>query len=310
MTLLYFDPLCLQHDTGKHPENATRVSTTADHLLQFGLNEKCERPVWQPATLEQVQRVHRQAYLQQLSDQCKNDAGRIEADTVVCSRSFDVALHTAGAAIDATTRVINGEHSNAFCLMRPPGHHALANAPMGFCLLNHAAIAARHAITQCELNRVLIVDWDVHHGNGTQDIFWEEETVGFFSMHRFPFYPGSGEASEVGQGKGLGTTLNLPIHFGSSRRLQLDAFRSSLERFADKIQPELLIISAGFDSHRLDPVGSLGLESEDFIELTQTVLNVAKSHARERVVSLLEGGYHPQSLAESVACHLTTLLEA
>ena len=151
-----------------------------------------------------------------MGDQIAAGGGRIEADTVVSSRSLDAASLTAGAVVDAVTQVFSGDHQNAFCLMRPPGHHALTDGPMGFCLLNHAAIAARHALEQFELRRVMIIDWDVHHGNGTQDIFWEDESVGFFSMHRFPFYPGSGEASEVGAAKGLGTTLNLPIHYGLS----------------------------------------------------------------------------------------------
>ena len=310
MTLLYFDPICFQHDTGEHPENAARVKCAADYLEKSGLAEKCERPSWKPATPQQVQRVHSNSYLSELREQCASQAGKIEADTVVSKDSMKVALLTAGAAVDAVSRVTSGEQTNAFCLMRPPGHHALVNAPMGFCLFNHAAIAARHAIEHCEMDRILIVDWDVHHGNGTQDIFWEDASVGFLSMHRFPFYPGSGEAGEVGVGAGLGATVNVPIHHGTSRQIQLDSFRKSVERFADKIKPSLIIISAGFDSHRLDPVGSLGLESEDFVDLTKIVLDVANVHSQRRVVSLLEGGYHPQALAESSSLHLRTLLEA
>ena len=310
MTLLYFDPLCLEHDTGDHPENATRVRRTIERIEHSGLADRCTRRSWVSATKEQLQRVHPEAYLKSLGDQIAAGGGRIESDTVVSSRSLDAASLTAGAVVDAVTQVFSGDHQNAFCLMRPPGHHALTDGPMGFCLLNHAAIAARHALEQFELRRVMIIDWDVHHGNGTQDIFWEDESVGFFSMHRFPFYPGSGEASEVGAAKGLGTTLNLPIHYGTSRQRQLEAFRGSVERFAERLKPELLIVSAGFDSHRLDPIGSLDLESEDFVELTEIVLEIAKVHAGGRVVSLLEGGYNPDALSESVGLHLETLLEA
>lgn len=310
MTLLYFDPFCFRHETGEHPECAKRVRCAADHLDASGLAQLCERPSWMPATMPQIQRVHPESYLGHLRGQCEGEAGRIEADTVVSAQSMEVALLAAGAAIDAVTKVTQGEQKNGFCLMRPPGHHALVDAPMGFCLLNHAAIAAKHAIDHGGLDRVLIVDWDVHHGNGTQDIFWKDGSVGFLSMHRFPFYPGSGEASEVGEGDGLGSTVNVPIHHGTSRRLQLDAFRHSVERFADKVRPQLVIISAGFDGHRLDPVGSLGLESEDFIDFTKIVLGVAEVHAAGRVVSLLEGGYHPEALAESAGYHLRTLLDA
>ena len=308
MTLLYFDPFCFEHETGSHPESAGRVRRASERLQQSGLTQRCQRPQWSPATLKQIQRVHPIAYLNQLEDQIASGGGRIEADTVVSQNSLKVAAQGAGAAIDAVNRVMDEEENNAFCLIRPPGHHALVDAPMGFCLLNHVAIAARHALEVYGLRRVMIVDWDVHHGNGTQDIFWEDPAVGFFSMHRFPFYPGSGEASEVGAGAGLGTTQNLPVHYGSSRELQLSAFRKSLERFSEKIKPELVLISAGFDAHRLDPVGDMGLESEDFVTLTQDVLDIAKVHAGGRVVSLLEGGYHPDALAESAALHLETLL--
>ncbi|MGC6442024.1 MAG: histone deacetylase [Rubripirellula sp.] len=310
MTLLYFDPFCFEHETGQHPESAERVRRASERLDDSGLVERCHRPSWSPASIEQIQRVHPIAYLNQLENQTASGGGRIEADTVVSRHSLKVATQCAGAVVDAVNRVIGEEENTAFCLIRPPGHHALVDAPMGFCLLNHVAIAARHALQAHGLHRVMVVDWDVHHGNGTQDIFWEDPAVGFFSMHRFPFYPGSGEASEVGSGAGLGTTQNLPMHYGSSRELQLSAFEKSLERFAEKIKPELVLVSAGFDAHRLDPVGDMGLESEDFVSLTQIVLDIANVHAGGRVVSLLEGGYHPDALAESAALHLQTLLDA
>jgi acetoin utilization deacetylase AcuC-like enzyme len=179
---------------------------------------------------------------------------------------------------------------------------------MGFCLFNNVAVAAGVAQQEHEVDRVLIVDWDVHHGNATQDSFYADDRVGFFSIHRWPFYPGTGAADDTGTGDGLGATRNLPITFGTSRREYLDQFRRELEDFASRIRPQLVLVSAGFDSHREDPIGSLGLEVEDFDELTKIVRNIATVHAEGRVVSLLEGGYNPPVLAECVETHLRELL--
>ena len=178
---------------------------------------------------------------------------------------------------------------------------------MGFCLLNNVAVGARSAIKDLGLNKVLIVDWDVHHGNGTQDVFWEDPSVAFLSMHRYPFYPGSGEADEIGTGRGKGTTVNVPIRYGTSRQTQINRFRKAVEELADKVKPEIIMISAGFDSHVNDPIGSLDLESEDFATLTEIVQGVADTHAQGRIVSMLEGGYNPAALAESVEIHLEKL---
>ena len=178
---------------------------------------------------------------------------------------------------------------------------------MGFCLFGSVAVAAADAVERLELDRVLIVDWDVHHGNGTQEIFYEDPRVAFFSIHRHPFYPGSGASNETGTGKGLGLTKNLPIAFGTSRHEYLAAFRSTLESFADKVRPELVILSAGFDAHAEDPVGNLGLEVEDFEAMTRDVLGVAEGHAEGRVVSVMEGGYNVPILAGCVAAHLQAM---
>ncbi|MGV2339283.1 MAG UNVERIFIED_CONTAM: histone deacetylase [Planctomycetaceae bacterium] len=181
---------------------------------------------------------------------------------------------------------------------------------MGFCLLGNAAAAAAAAIHRFGLSRVLVVDWDVHHGNGTQDTFYEDSRVGFLSSHRFPFYPGTGRRDEIGSGDGLGTTFNLPVAFGTPRQQFLRDFTALLHTAADRIRPELIILSAGFDAHAEDPVGSLGLETEDFETLTRAVLDAAAVHAAGRVVSVLEGGYNPARLAESAGLHLKTLLDS
>jgi acetoin utilization deacetylase AcuC-like enzyme len=208
--------------------------------------------------------------------------------------------------------VLKGTDSNALCLVRPPGHHATPTRSMGFCLFNNIALAARHAKTAHGLTKILIVDWDVHHGNGTQDIFYEDPEVAFFSIHRFGqgFYPGTGDKDEIGRGKGEGFTFNEPVRYGTSRKDYHSRFTSMLEKAADKIKPELVLLSAGFDAHKDDPIGSLGLETEDFAVLTRQVLAVAKTHAKGRLVSCLEGGYNLEALAESVQLHLAGLLLA
>ena len=319
MTLLYSDPLFLEHQTGAHPERPLRLSTIHSHLQQTGLWDQCEiipfavqttdgAKHFSPATREQVTRLHGGDYFDSLKQYAARGGGRLEADTVVSSRSFDAALAGAGAACDAVRRVLHGEDATALCLIRPPGHHALPNSAMGFCLFNNVALAAQAALHDESLDRVLIVDWDVHHGNGTQEMFWTSEQVGFFSSHRWPFYPGTGDAKETGAARGLGYTRNLPLEFGISRKEFITTFTRELEQFAGKVRPQLILLSAGFDAHREDPIGSLGLETEDFALLTRSVRRIAAGHCGGRVVSLLEGGYHPQRLAESVGLHLGELL--
>jgi acetoin utilization deacetylase AcuC-like enzyme len=309
MALLYYDPLFLQHETGRHPETAARLSRTRDHLESSGLWGRCRAMEVPLATRDELARVHTTEHIDHVAEFAAAKGGYLDPDTVVSPRSYDAAVRAAGAVCDAVRRVVEGEDRRAFCLVRPPGHHALSKRAMGFCLFNQVAVAARAALEACQLERVLIVDWDVHHGNGTQDMFWEDPRVGFLSIHRFPFYPGTGTAEETGAGAGLGTTLNLPIRLGTSRADYLSRFRSSLEDFAKRLRPQLVLVSAGFDSHRLDPIGSLGLEVEDFGELTRDVLEVAATHAEGRIVSTLEGGYNLDQLPLCVAEHLRGLLE-
>jgi acetoin utilization deacetylase AcuC-like enzyme len=310
MTLLYYDAQFLEHRTGTHPERPERLIAVARHLERTGLDGRCQRPTWEPVSDKRLARVHEPAYARELVAFEQAGGGRVEVDTVVRAGSVAVARLAAGAVCDAVERVVQGVDRTAVCLVRPPGHHALRGSAMGFCLFNHAAIGARLAIEELGLDRVLIVDWDVHHGNGTQDEFYADGRVGFLSIHRWPFYPGTGDSDETGTGAGLGTTVNLPTAFGTPRNEYLAAFRNALERLADKIRPQLVLVSAGFDSHRDDPVGSLGLETEDFTDLTRIVLDVAKTHAAGRVVSALEGGYNPSILAGCVELHLRELLSA
>ncbi len=308
MTLLYMDDVFLQHDTGDHPECAARLEHVHRRLQAGELLQRVDRAPVVSANADDLLLCHTGDYLQQIQDMALAGGGRVETDTVMSARSAEAAWKASGSVINAVERVVAGEDTQALCLVRPPGHHALHDAPMGFCLLNNVAIAARVAVDRLELSRVLVVDWDVHHGNGTQDAVYEDERIVFFSAHRFPFYPGTGRRSETGRGAGLGTIFNLPLKFGISRADLLTAFAAELTRAADRCRPDLVLISAGFDAHAEDPIGSLGLETEDFAELTSLVREVANTHAGGRLVSSLEGGYNVERLADCVELHLQTLL--
>ncbi len=310
MTLLYTDPLFLEHDTGRHPERAERLRAIDAMLDRTKLRERATRGETRVATRAEIARLHDETYIDHVRKFCEDPQGRIEGDTAVSRRSYDVALVAAGTTLAAVDAVMQGEDRTALCLVRPPGHHALPASAMGFCLFNNIALAAEHALKSYRLNRVLIVDWDVHHGNGTQDMFYDRDDVWFYSAHRFPFYPGSGDTNETGTGRGLGATFNLPVKFGTSRKDYLTQFASLLETAAANCRPDLILISAGFDAHVNDPIGSLGLETEDFAALTKLLLAAANSHCKGRLVSILEGGYDVDALAASVEVHLEELLDA
>jgi len=311
MTLLYTDTLFLKHDTGKgHPERPDRLRSITARLDKAGLLQKCTGGTYKPVSEDTLRQLHSASMVQMAKQLAEHGGGHLDGDTPVSPESFTIAQAAAGTATAAVDAVLAGKEPNALCLVRPPGHHATPVRSMGFCLFNNIALAAQHARTAHKVTRLLIVDWDVHHGNGTQDIFYENPEVMFFSIHRYGrgFYPGSGDGSETGKGKGLGYTINTPIRFGTQRKEYMAAFRCDLEKAADKIKPELVLLSAGFDAHARDPIGSLGLEVEDFTELTRAVLEVAKTHAGGRLVSCLEGGYNLDALAESVQTHLEELL--
>jgi acetoin utilization deacetylase AcuC-like enzyme len=307
MSLLFRDERFLEHETGSHPESPQRLKSINAAIDGSDLMQTWTRGVVEPVEEAVLSSVHQAEYLRHVRSLAEAGGGRLDPDTVVSPRSYEVARCAVGAARAAVDAVLSGQHREAVCLVRPPGHHALPNRAMGFCLLANIALAALHARQQHELDRVLIVDWDVHHGNGTQDIFYEDGSVHFFSAHRYPFWPGSGAEDETGRGDGLGATLNLPLPFGITRAQYKLAFEHALQTAANRCKPQLVLISAGFDAHRLDPIGSLGLESEDFADLTQMVMDVAQTHCQGRIVSLLEGGYHLDALAESVMLHLQTL---
>ena len=306
--LLYDDPTFERHETGMHPESPRRLQSIREELLRTELAEKCEAKETRAATFEELARVHGADYIAAVEAASEAGGKRLDPDTVASQESYEVARLAAGSAIDAVDRVLSGEATRALCLVRPPGHHALPNRAMGFCLFGNISVAAAHARAAHDVDRVLIVDWDVHHGNGTQDIFYADGNVHFLSLHRYPFYPGTGAAEETGTGEGLGATFNVPLRFGVSREDYAAAFIRGLDEAAERCQPELILISAGFDAHAADPIGSLGLESEDFGEMTHVVCDAAAQYCGGKVVSLLEGGYNVEKLAESVAIHLERLL--
>jgi acetoin utilization deacetylase AcuC-like enzyme len=307
MTIVYANELFRAHDTGAHPETPRRLAAI-DQALAAGdaLGEVTLGKI-QAASVQELQLTHDAGQVEAARQMAAAGGGYLDPDTVLSPRSYEVALAAAGTAAAAVDEVMTGRHANALCLIRPPGHHATKDRSMGFCLFNNVAVAAFHARRQHKADRILIVDWDVHHGNGTQDIFYDDETVVFFSIHRYPFYPGTGTESETGAGRGLGATVNVPLPFGTSRSVYLDRFRRGLERAAAKARPDLVLISAGFDAHADDPVGNLGLQSSDYGTLTRLVRDVAATYCGGRVVSCLEGGYNLTALGESVAEHLAAL---
>jgi acetoin utilization deacetylase AcuC-like enzyme len=290
-----------------HPERPERLQAILRQLEREGYHNTCQsRPV-REATVEELGRVHSPEYLAKVIHLDDDGGGMLDPDTWLLPGSFLAARLAAGAAVDAVGHVMAEPHRRALCLVRPPGHHARPAAGMGFCIYANVAVGAADALARFDMNRLLIVDFDVHHGNGTQEIFYDSGRIGFLSIHRYPFYPGTGAKDETGTGPGLGLTFNIPVRYGTSREDYHAAFRAGLEHLADRIRPELVIISAGFDAHAEDPVGDLGLEVEDFETLTREIVEVAEAHARGRIVSVLEGGYNVPILAGCVTTHLHAL---
>jgi len=309
MLTLYSDLRMLGHTPPRgHPEKPERLAAVLRHLTRTGIEKKCVTGLIREASDAELLTVHTPAHLARLRRANGAGGGHVETDTWMSPGSLAAGRVAAGAAIEAVTSVMKDSHRRAACLVRPPGHHALADGPMGFCLFANIAIATRHAIDALGVHRVLIVDFDVHHGNGTQAIFDDDPRVGFLSIHRSPFYPGTGAADENGTGRALGTKCNIPLAYGISRQDYLAAFHSGIDKLADLMRPELVLISAGFDAHAEDPVGDLGLEIEDFIAMTKLIVQVAETHAGGRIVTVLEGGYNVPILAACVAAHLEGLM--
>lgn len=308
--ILATDPACKKHDTGRgHPEQIARYSAVYDALKAAGIVEKSRVIGPRAVTMDDLALAHEPRYLEIAEREIRGGYDHLSTgDTNICPDSWDAATKAAGCAIAATEGVVKGEDKTAFCLIRPPGHHANAKKGMGFCVVNNIAIAARYAQRRLGIGRVLIVDWDVHHGNGTQDIFYEDGSVFVFNTHQSPWYPGTGAAGETGAGEGKGTTMNCPFPAGSGRAEILGAFETKLVPAMEKFRPELVMISAGFDSREGDPLGNFLLTDKDFADLTKLVRGIAAKTASGRVVSMLEGGYNLAGLASAATAHVAELL--
>jgi acetoin utilization deacetylase AcuC-like enzyme len=297
---LYDDPVFREHDAGaEHPERPERLDALRTGLEERGLLHRLRPLPPRPASTKELLRVHTEDHVSFVAS-TKGRMVRIDADTQASPRSFEAALLAAGAVVDAVDRVLDGEIDRAFCAVRPPGHHAEADRAMGFCLFNNVAVAAAQALAR-DLRRVAIVDFDVHHGNGTQAIFYEDPRVLYVSSHQYPFYPGTGSLEETGEGRGRGFTVNLPLPAGCGDREYAQLYRQVVEPVLKAFDPELVLVSAGFDPHRDDPLAGMQLTERGFAELAQVCLEGAKGAGRSRAVFALEGGYDLQGIARSAA---------
>ncbi|TAL09640.1 MAG: histone deacetylase [Nitrospirae bacterium] len=302
----------LQHDMGLgHPESPQRLRAIIARLEETGLLPSLVRIEPHPATDDWVTQVHTNSYVKALRTRAPHQGYvSLDPDTSMSPGSLNAAYLAAGGVLTAIDAIMDKRVDNAFCAVRPPGHHAEADHAMGFCLINNVAVAARYFQKKHGLERIAIVDWDVHHGNGTQHTFYKDPSVFFFSTHQYPYYPGTGAFDECGEGKGEGYTLNVPLSAGKGDPEYLDIFNRVLRPALTAYKPDAIIISAGFDAHRDDPLAGMNLTDEGYKALTKVVKEIAGEHAGGRVLSCLEGGYNLAALAASVEGHLRVLQEA
>jgi acetoin utilization deacetylase AcuC-like enzyme len=314
---VYFDPAVLRHDTGPyHPETAHRLEAVVEALRHDG--RKIEAPSAPERTLEAVERVHDPAYVRRFSALCGHSPADFEGpfamfdcpDNPISAGTFEASLRAVSLALAATDAVVAGRAASVFVAARPPGHHALKAGAMGFCFLNTIAIAAKDLIEHHGVSRVLVADFDVHHGNGTQELFWDDGRVAYLSVHRYPFYPGTGAADEVGAGRGRGATVNLPLPGGAGDAAYAGGFAAALEKLSERFRPEVVLVSSGFDAHASDPIGGMRVSTEGFSWMTRSIEDVAGAFAGGRIVSLLEGGYHPEATAAAAVEHVRVLARA
>ncbi len=302
---VYYHPLFVEHETGDHPENKDRLLVTRRFLLDSGLELEWILP--EPATPSAIARIHDPDYIDSVRKLAEGGGGRLDLDTVVSPRSYEAALLAAGAGMTAVERSLS-DGQNAFMLVRPPGHHACRSRGMGFCLFDNIAVAAAHALDELGLDRVLIVDWDVHHGNGTQAAFYDDPRVLFFSTHMAGHYPGTGMAREVGRGPGEGFTVNVPLQGGAGDGAVLLAYESLLGPLARAFQPQLILVSAGYDSERGDPLGGLCFSRSSFQWMAAFLLDLGRDIGAPGPLCFLEGGYVPNMMAASAVATIKGLL--
>ena len=309
-TAFVYDPVFLKHETGAdHPESPKRLRAILDRLESTGMMSKLLRLIPAPAPVEAITRIHTADYVEHIAEMSRRGGHFYEGpDTAGSSATYQAAIMAAGAVICATDCVMRGDAVNAFCAVRPPGHHAELSEAMGFCFFNNIAIGARHLQAHHGIKRVAIIDWDVHHGNGTQHSFYADPSVLYFSIHQWPHYPGTGRQNEAGEQDGKGHTINVPVAAGSTDTDFINAFTHTLRPAIDRFRPDFILISAGFDAHTEDPLSNTMVTAEGFAEMTRAVSSMAAIHCKSRIVSVLEGGYSLGPLADSVEAHLKVLM--
>ena len=305
---LIYDPIYLEHDTGDHVENARRLVDAMSYLEETGTKEQLISLPARPASLEELEMIHSPEYISHVKSKAENGGGWLDPDTVMSSRSYEAALYAAGGVQVAVEGVMKKEVDSAFAVVRPPGHHAIRNRAMGFCIFNNVAIAAKSALNSLSINRILIVDFDVHHGNGTQDAFYADPAVLYFSTHEYPYYPGTGAAEETGTGKGEGTTVNFPMAAGWGDEEYLRAFNEVLVPVARRFQPELILVSAGFDPHWADQLAMMRVTVTGFVQMAMILKELAAELCQGRLVFTLEGGYNLRVVAASIKAIFDVLL--
>ena len=311
-TALLLDSVFERHDPGPgHPESVARYKAISKVLKEGDYPQKCKTVKLRKATDSEILGCHTVKYLDTVRSDISEGKDELSTgDTSLCKESLEVASLATGSILESIDLVFKGHSKNAFCAVRPPGHHASADRGMGFCIFNHIAVAARYAQSKFGVDRVAIIDWDVHHGNGTQDIFYKDQSVFFFSTHQSPWYPGTGAVNERGDGKGEGMTMNRPLPSGSGFKEIGPCFREEFTETMKKFKPDLILVSAGFDSRVGDPLGHFTLTDAQFIELTKILLDIAHEHCEGRLISMLEGGYNVDGLASAVKGHLAQLMKA
>ncbi|MBN1862017.1 MAG: histone deacetylase [Dehalococcoidales bacterium] len=302
-----YDPVYLEHDTGQHPENASRLEAIMSRLEESGLKDRLTLIPPRAATIEEIALVHHEEYITYVQAVVKSGGGWLDADTMASPGSFKAALYAAGGVIKAT-EVVMAEGGYAYALVRPPGHHALATQAMGFCLFNNVAIAARYARRRLSLERVAIIDFDVHHGNGTQDTFYSDPSVLYVSTHEFPLYPGTGGLEETGSGDAKGTTVNIPLPAGSGDDEHLKVFDEIVVPVVRRFQPQLILVSAGYDGHWSDRLAMMDLSVTGYAMMVKIIKELADELCNGHLVLTLEGGYPLTSLAASVKATFDVLL--
>jgi acetoin utilization deacetylase AcuC-like enzyme len=307
-TALIYDDVFLKHDTGGHPENKSRVEFTYEYIRSRPVFKKLVKLAPHRAKEEDICQVHSRAYYDYIRTLPARESMHLDPDTLFGPGSFEAALHAAGAVTSAVQEVASGKLDSVFCLVRPPGHHARPGRAMGFCIFNNIAIGAAHARRKCGLERVAIIDFDVHHGNGTQEMFYADDAVLYASLHQWPFYPGTGSPGERGNGKGEGKTVNAPLLRMTDPQTYLRALHEKILPAVREHKPSMILISAGFDAHEADIIGGLRLTTESYRAMTEAIKEVALEVCGGKIVSALEGGYRLEALAASVEAHLEALV--